>query len=487
MTDRHPTIVLAVALAVLFVAVSTAGVATAQVAVTDGTTFNASDDGPTVTITEDLTLDSPFTYPDNHTVDLSPNATFSSNGTTNVTVTTIDGAWTNLTTHNISTPLAVNATDKQNVTIEGETVSHVNISEIDDSDRSSTELVYDADTQLNVTLTELTASDSIELLAADNSVVTTVSTTENGTATATLPAGENRLTVAVEPEPEPPDDDDGGGGGGGGAATEEESESTDPDIAEAVEQLESTTSATTTEVAIDENNADDDGSVIVDTSETSDTVEQLTFEEGTSGTVEIREYTDPSTEVTQAITESIAADLAGVTTADSEANEGSDKTGSDEESDDEQSTEPGSEQGGEATVSVVSVTDISVASDGGSSDDDTDTTATVTMRVPRDGINDPDDAVILHETPDGWERLETTVASTTREELRLAADTTFSLFAVAEVDDPAEDTATETNETAATDISEDTGATSDGIPGFGIVAALAALLSAGGIAARREW
>jgi PGF-CTERM protein len=140
-------------------------------------------------------------------------------------------------------------------------------------------------------------------------------------------------------------------------------------------------------------------------------------------------------------------------------------------------------------VTVVTVTDISVASDGGSSDDDTDTTATVTMRVPREEINDPDDTVILHETPDGWERLETTVESTTDEEVSLAADTTFSLFAVAEVDDAGDDTTTATKETenerAATDASDDAGTISDGIPGFGITISLVVLLSAVAIAVWR--
>ncbi|ERH00724.1 MAG: PGF-CTERM archaeal protein-sorting signal [Halonotius sp. J07HN6] len=140
-------------------------------------------------------------------------------------------------------------------------------------------------------------------------------------------------------------------------------------------------------------------------------------------------------------------------------------------------------------MSVVAVTDISVESDSGSNNGDTDTTATVTMGVPRDEISDPDDAVIFHETPDGWEQLETTITSTTGEEIRLAADTTFSIFAVAEVDDPAEDATTATNETederAATDASDDAGATSDGIPGFGITISLVVLLSAVAIAVWR--
>lgn len=456
-------------LAITLLATATAGVVSAQVAVTNGTVFEAGDDGPTVEITENLTLDSPYTYPDGHTVDLSPNATFSSNGTTNVTVTTIDGPWTNLTTHNISTPLAVNATDKQNVTIEGETVTHVNISTIDDSDRESTELVYDATTQLNVTLTDLTASETIQLLAADGSVVTTVSTNENGTATATLPAGEKRLTVAVEPEPEPepPDDDDGGGGGGG---TEDEPAPTDPAIADVVEQLQSTTPSTTTQLAIDGSERAGEG-VTVDPSGTTETVEQLTFEAGTSGTVDITEYTDPPTAVTQAIAETVIADISE-TTPDGAVD-------SDDPTD--------RQRDGEPAVTVVAVADISVASDGGGDADRP--TATVTMSVPSDEITDPDDAVILHETPDGWERLATTVASTTGEQIRLAADTTFSLFAVAEVDDPVDDTSTATNETenetATTDARDDTGGTDDGIPGFGIPVALAALLSAAAIAARR--
>lgn len=168
------------------------GTAVAQISVADGTVFEAGDDGPTVETTEALTLDSPFDYPDAHTVDLSPNATFESDGATNVTVDSIDGEWTNLTTHDVSAGLTVDPADKQAVTIEGDTVSAVAFRDVDPASGRA-DLTYDADGELDVTIETLPADATVYAVALEEGERLDDATTGgSGTATLALPAGEDR-------------------------------------------------------------------------------------------------------------------------------------------------------------------------------------------------------------------------------------------------------------------------------------------------------
>lgn len=178
--------VVAICVAVGLLAVAGVGTVAAQVSVTNGTVFEASDDGPTVEITENLTLDSPFTYSDRHTVDLAPNASFNSTGSTNVTVDSIDGQWTNLTTHNVSAGLTVDPADKQAITIESENVSTAAFRDVD-TGNSSADLAYNATDSVNVTISELPVNTAINAVD-DGTQVADAVTDNTGNAMFTLPA-----------------------------------------------------------------------------------------------------------------------------------------------------------------------------------------------------------------------------------------------------------------------------------------------------------
>ena len=184
-TSRWASRVIVALLALALFTTASIGSA-AAIEVTDGTVFEASDDGPTVEIGENLTLDSPFEYPDNHTVDLSPHATFESDGDTNVTVESIGGTWTNLTVQDVSAGLTIDPADKQRVTVEGESVAAVDIRSIDDTDRETTELVYRADTAFSFTATGLSANETIQVLGSDGTVLTSGTTDGTGTASPRL-------------------------------------------------------------------------------------------------------------------------------------------------------------------------------------------------------------------------------------------------------------------------------------------------------------
>lgn len=151
---------------------------------------------------------------------------------------------------------------------------------------------------------------------------------------------------------------------------------------------------------------------------------------------------------------------------------------------------------------VVSAVDISPDADGGDSGG-----GSVTLVVDRDDLERPDEAVIAHETDEGWERLETTVASTDGPQVTLRASVeSFSLFAVVQTasDRQATATATETprpdetiapstaasaetptaTSTVATAATPPT--TSTGTPGFGAGVAVLAILVVASVGIRRR-
>jgi len=182
--------------------------------VKSGTTFNASADGPTITITEDLELNDSAIFPDNRTVDLSPNATFRSDGATNATVESIDGEWTNLTTRDVAAGLEVDPLDKQAVTITGENVSSVSIRDVD-TDSAAVDLGYSADAELTLTLTDLPANTDLEAVdTATDETLGTNTTDSTGTAAFTLTAADNRTVTLREPATGGSGSVGGGGGGG---------------------------------------------------------------------------------------------------------------------------------------------------------------------------------------------------------------------------------------------------------------------------------
>lgn len=190
-------------------------VATDGPVVEPGTSFTASDTGPTVTINETLTLNDTQRFPDGQTVDLSPNATVSSNGTTNVTIEVIDGPWTNLTTHDVSTDLEVNPQDKQAFTLDGTDVTNLSIRDVDVAS-GSVDLVYTAAATLNLTLTGLPADAEIEAIDLDTgAVVATDTTNTEGNATFALGSGTGRPIDLREVDSGNGGGGDGGAGGGG--------------------------------------------------------------------------------------------------------------------------------------------------------------------------------------------------------------------------------------------------------------------------------
>lgn len=141
----------------------------------------------------------------------------------------------------------------------------------------------------------------------------------------------------------------------------------------------------------------DDSSAEFDETET---VREVMFDEDVSGSVEVEEYTDPP--------ESIVEDISN------EVGENAD---------------------------VVSAVDISP------SDPETaQSSATIELEVQADDLDEPENAVILHRTDDGWTEVETEVGEISDGTVILAGEVDgFSLFAVAETSDdqaqqtPAED------------------------------------------------
>jgi len=161
---------------------------------------------------------------------------------------------------------------------------------------------------------------------------------------------------------------------------------------------------TTDEAAVDGSSAEFDDTERLD---------RVRFEAEVDGTVEVAEYDGVSDDVEASIASSLTAD-AGDAPAGTESGDG----GSEDDDAD----------GDGAGPTVVSVVDVSPSSDAAA-----DANATLQFTVDADDLDDPRNAVVVHGTEDGWERLETTVRDTRGEAVTLSARTDgFSLFAVVE-------------------------------------------------------
>jgi len=271
------------------------------------------------------------------------------------------------------------------------------------------------------------------------------------------------------------DDSSGSSGGGGGQAgggqpasdtdeqeeseqEETETDSNTPSVEDVRSELEQNEPDTDTSTEIVDSDPDNPGVTV--SPEGTESVRQITFgDEGATGSVEVREYQSPP----ESVSESVSA-----------AVDGDDDDGTADDSDGTQTT---------SSTSVVSVADISPTDDTTAS-----SAATVTITVDRDRLTDPQNAFIAHERDNSWEQLETSVQDSEDGEVTLEANVeSFSLFAVAETTESTQsdttDSDAEADETDDTDsTAEETG---DSIPGFGFVAALAALLAGALIAYRR--
>jgi len=263
-----------------------------------------------------------------------------------------------------------------------------------------------------------------------------------------------------------------------GAATDTEGNS--PDIREVADSVRTSTPDAATEVTIDDTRPDTPGATVRPETATQ-TVSEVTLDDETlRGSVEVTEYTNPPAEVTDALTASVASDLAAAGADPGER--GASGEGTDSEGDEERPTEDATAATDESTVNVVTVADISVFDETGESA--SNTPATVAMQVDAAELNEPANAVVVHETDDGWERLETTV-ETTADEAETTTDETvtlraktggFSLFAVAELNGENDtDSAETTNAINATTAPNATATTTNSTLGFGIGASFIAL------------
>ena len=243
-------------------------------------------------------------------------------------------------------------------------------------------------------------------------------------------------TITIEGAEEDDDTTTGGSGGGqGGAAPtpSDDSEETVEDIDEAVEQAEPDVD---TERVIEDADPDTPG-VTVDTSDETTTIESIRFtDEATTGTVRVREYSNPA--VIESTVNSLSAQL------------------------------------DQDVRTVGAVADITV--NDGEGNPAANTAATVTMGIDADDIDDPENVVINHESADGWEQLETNLEEVTDDRVRISADVDgFSLFAATELEAEEDD-----------DPDPEPEVTDDGIPGFGIVVAIISLIALALLARRKH-
>jgi PGF-CTERM protein len=342
----------------------------------------------------------------------------------------------------------------------------------------------DAEEELEVNVTVDNAGPSravrdLELLDYEGSVVATQEQTVDieGTATSTLTwetdtedSGERAITVqygdlstsqnvTIE---EPPEEEEtgnegggsGGGGGGGGAGTggggsdTETGPATIQDVRDTAGLIEPTTNSETPLADA----APETPGITVEPA-AADSVQRITFNnEALTGTVPITEYDSPPQTLVDNIIESANADIEGL-----ENN----------------------------TVNVIFVTDISPTVNATE-----DSSATVELVVDRSEVDDPSQLTVIKESysqetqSDEWRQLETSIVEKTDQEVIIEAEVdAFSLFTVAEITETDGSGETGENQNNAT---EDDDSTNEGLPGFGTVTALIALVAAGFVAYRKR-
>ena len=327
---------------------------------------------------------------------------------------------------------------------------------------------------------EIAPTDEVQLITSDDETVDSTSVTLgiNESTTTTLSwtttdsdAGEQTLdvefagesdstTVTVESTSDTEDGEDGGNGGGGGggggggaggggsgAGSDTGGDNTQPATTQEIrDSLNLVEPETSNETALEDTDADVAGLTVVPNA---NSVQRIRFNnQNLNGTVSVTEYGTPPQSIRTDISASITDDVGNI--------------------------------GGE--VGVISVTDISptVAAT-------EDSSATVELAVDRARVNQTENLAVFKESysetaqTEQWEELETNITETTEETVTIEAEVeSFSLFTVAEVTSSANSTDTQTETTG------DSEETADGIPGFGSIIALVALVSTEIIASRRS-
>lgn len=273
------------------------------------------------------------------------------------------------------------------------------------------------------------------------------------TAVTVSSANESAETTITVEAPETEEDENtedgsssGGGGGGGGGAGAGGGSNTDTgpttiqDVRDTAGLIEPTTDS---ETPLADADADTPGITVEPAA--ADSVQRIVFNnEALTGTVPITEYASPPQTLIEDIRESANNDIEGL-----ENN----------------------------TLNIVFVTDISPTVNATE-----DSSATVEFVVNRSAVNDPSQLTVIKESyseetqSDRWKQLETSVVETTEQEVIIEAEVdAFSLFTVAEVTETESSGETDESETNSTD---DDGSTDDGLPGFGGITALIAIMAA---------
>jgi len=246
----------------------------------------------------------------------------------------------------------------------------------------------------------------------------------------------------------------GGGAGGGGDTGNRAGNDAPPTVQEVRSTLNlvQADADVSTEIADDE--PDTPGLSV--SPQGTQSVRNINFNnEGLIGSVNVREYNNPPEQIAAEVSASVGDDVSALSDSD---------------------------------VNVVSVSDITVDTE---SDD---TSATVRKAISQDRVDNPAQLTVLKESynfeaqTEQWEQLDTEVVETTDQEVVLEAQVEeFSLFAVAEItkttDNGTEGNDTENNSTD--NNSTEDSSTDDGLPGFGAVAALLALIGTTFYARRR--
>jgi PGF-pre-PGF domain-containing protein/PGF-CTERM protein len=239
----------------------------------------------------------------------------------------------------------------------------------------------------------------------------------------------------------------GGGGGGstGGSTTNRAGDDAPPTVQEVRSTLNLVQADADVSTDIADDNPDTPGLSV--SPQGTQSVRNINFNnEELMGSVTVREYNNPPEQVATEVSASVGNDVSALRDSD---------------------------------INVVSVSDITVDTE---SDD---TSATVRKTVSQDRVDTPEQLTVLKESynfeaqTEQWEQLDTEVIETTNKKVVLEAKVDdFSLFAVAEVtnttDSGTEGKGTENNSTDHN--STDDSSTDDGLPGFGAVTALLALI-----------
>lgn len=213
---KHRKTVLAALIALTVVLVATAGVPVVAdtVLVTAGTVVEAGENGPTVEIGEDLELDSPFQFPDNQTVDLSPYATIHSDGDTTLRVDAMTGEWITFTTHDVAAGVTFDPADTNAMTVTSQDIDTVEFRDVDVGS-SDAEIAYSANGKVTISIHDTGLDPGTTVLARDadsGDDIDNVDVAANGSATFSLPAGDHRITFIKagrdDPDRDRSDDED---------------------------------------------------------------------------------------------------------------------------------------------------------------------------------------------------------------------------------------------------------------------------------------